>query len=235
MSSYQIDLSPSLDPSVGHSDQHQRRSHSIATARSNITRPWKEVWSPACSRRAPRSSASTTAGAATARPERTRRRPRGPGLGEKSASGRRLCRTRSDLARLRWRAHEIGGSARHRMPCAVAAQRAECGLRIGGALALGVGGQVPAGRPAPTSRSGAPHGAGRPPRDLLFVERLQGHQCRRDGGTRVVLCRYFSWIAGGRPKLGGIRPDRRISRASAGLSDRGSRNDFAVTLEATRL
>jgi UDP-N-acetylmuramoylalanine--D-glutamate ligase len=59
MSSYQIDLTPSLDPSVG------ILINISATARWSITPRSRSGWSPACSRAALQLSVSTTSGAVT--------------------------------------------------------------------------------------------------------------------------------------------------------------------------
>ena len=64
MSSYQIDLRPRSIPRSA-SSSISARTISIATARWNIMPRSRSAWSPACSRAAPRSSASMTAGAAT--------------------------------------------------------------------------------------------------------------------------------------------------------------------------
>ena len=65
------------------------------------------------------------------------------------------------------------------------AQNAACAAAC--ALATGIGTETLAKWPAQLSRSGAPHGAGRPPRQRAVRQRLQRHQCRCRSPCAVVL------------------------------------------------
>ena len=70
------------------------------------------------------------------------------------------------------------------------AQNAACAAAC--ALAMGISRGDAAERPAQLSRPGAPHGAGRPPRQRAVRQRLQGHQCRCRRACAVVLRAIFS-------------------------------------------
>ena len=101
------------------------------------------------------------------------------------------------------------------------AQNAACASAC--ALALGVGQRCPAERPAQLSRSGAPHGAGRPPRQCAVRQRLQGHQCRCGRACAVVLCRYFLDRRRQAEARRHHRPRRIFPAHPQGLSDRRGR------------
>ena len=222
MSSYQIDLSPSLDPSVGillnvsedHIDRHGTLEHYAAVKERLVAGVQKHGTAIV--------GVDDGLSRNTADRHRAGRPARGPGLGEKSAARRRLCRARNHLARLRRRAQRDRADRRHRL-AARPAQRAECGLRRGlraGARRLR---RSPAKRPAQLSRARAPHGAGRPPRQRAVRQQLQGHQCGCGGACAVVLCRYLLDRRRQAEARRHHRPDRIFSAHPQGLSDRGGR------------
>ena len=222
MSSYQIDLSPSLDPSVGillnisedHIDRHGTLEHYAAVKERLVAGVQ------------PRGTAIVGVDDGWCRNiadrHRAGRQARGPHLREESAGRRHLCRTRNHLARSGGARSEIAriggiGSLRglHN------AQNAACASAC--ALALGVGHGRLAKRPAQLSRPGAPHGAGRPPRPRAVRQRLQGHQCRCRRACAVVLCRHLLDRRRQAEARRHHRPGRIFSAYPQGLSDRRGR------------
>ena len=214
MSSYQIDLAPSLDPSVGillnvsedHIDRHGTLEHYAAVKERLVAGVQKQ-------------------GTAIVGVD--------DGFSRNSAdrieqAGRRVVRVsvKNPLPDGVYVEHEIiwrasGGARtrdradrRHRL-AARPAQCAERGLRRGlRARARHLRGH-PAERPAQLSRPRAPHGAGRPPRPCAVRQRFQGHQCRRRRACAVVLRRHLLDRRRQAETRRHHRPDRIFSRASA--------------------
>ncbi len=202
MSSYQIDLAPSLDPSVGillnvsedHIDRHGTLEHYAAVKARLVAGVQPQGTSIVgvddgwCRNIADRLDQAGQA--------------RGADLRQEPAARRHLCRARNRRAGLRRRAPRDRQARRHRF-AARPAQCAERGLRRGLRAGDGYLRRHAAKRPAQLSRPRAPHGAGRPPRQRAVRQRLQGHQRRRRRACAVVFRDIF-WIAGGKPKHGGI-------------------------------
>ena len=176
-SSYQIDLAPSLDPSVGilinvtedHLDRHGTMAH-YAAVKERLVAGVPEGGTAIVG------VDDNWCAAAADRIDRAGKRG-GAGLGAPPAAGRALRRGRADHA----------GRGRHRT-VAIAhlggigslrgthnAQNAACAA--GAALALGLSAPADPAGPAVVSRARAPHGAGRPPGQGAVRQRFQGHQC----------------------------------------------------------
>ena len=242
MSSYQIDLAPSLDPTVGillnvtedHLDRHGTLENYAAVKERLVGRR--------AARRHRDRSASTTAirRAAADRIERAGK-TRGARLGAGAAARRLLCRARAHRARRRRQARTRDRAARRHRLVARPAQRAERGLRGGAARSRS--GSIcrrSAERPAQLSRPRAPHGAGRP-HAAACCSSTTPRATNADAaaqGAGVSFDDIF-WIAGGKPKTGGIDQPRRILPAHPqGLSDRrggaGIRRDARTARCRTR-
>ena len=123
MSSYQIDLTPSLDPAVGilinvsedHIDRHGTLEHYAAVKERLVAGVQSQgtaiigvddIWCRA-----------------SRRPDRAGRKTRGARLREKSAARRPLCRSRDDLARLRRRAQRGRARSAASVRCAACTMR----------------------------------------------------------------------------------------------------------------
>ena len=219
MSSYQIDLSPSLDPTVGillnvsedHIDRHGTLEHYAAvkerlvagvqpqgTAIVGVDDGW-------CRNTADRIE---QAGKRVVRVSVKNPLPDGIYVEHETilrASGG----ARSEIAR-------IGGIGSLRG--LHNAQNAACAAAC--ALALGVSQRSPAERLAQLSRPRAPHGAGRPPRQRAVRQRFQGHQCGRGGACAVVLRRHLLDRRRQAEAWRHHRPDRIFPAHPQSLSDR---------------
>ena len=188
MSSYQIDLTPSLDPSVGillnvtedHIDRHGTLEHYAAVKERLVAgvQPQgtaivgvDDIW---CRDIADRLD---QAGKRVVRISVKNPLPDGIYVERETI-----------VQRFRRRAQRGRKARRHRF-AARPAQRAERGLRLGLRARDGRIGRCPAKRLAQLSRARAPHGAGRPPRQRAVRQQLQGHQCRRRGARAVVVRR----------------------------------------------
>ena len=219
MSSYQIDLTPSLDPTVGillnvsedHIDRHGTLQHYAAVKERLV---------------------------AGVQPQGTAIVGVDDGWSRNTAdrieqSGKRVVRVsvKNPLAdgiyveheticpRLRRRAQRDRADRRHRLAARIA-QCAECGLRRGlRARARRKPGGA-AERPAQLSRSRAPHGAGRPPRPRAVRQRFQGHQCGCGRARAVVLRRYLLDRRGKTEARRHHGPRRIFPAHPQGLSDR---------------
>ena len=137
------------------------------------------------------------------RPHRTIRQARDPRLGEESACRRHLCRARNHLARFRRRPQRGRENRRHRF-AARPAQRAERGLRRGlrgGAWASSQDLLQKALRSFP----GLAHRMEQVGRrgHVLFVNDSKGTNADAAAHALSSFGDIF-WIAGGKPKLGGI-------------------------------
>ena len=118
----------------------------------------------------------------------------------------RASRSRSSAASARCAASTM----RRTPPCAVARRAGARPRRRGDP-----------GGPALVSRPGAPHGAGRPQGRRAVRQRFQGDQCRLRRRRRWPSFDDIFWIAGGKPKDGGIDVARGILPAHPqGLPDR---------------
>ena len=202
MSSYQIDLTPSLDPTVGillnvsedHIDRHGTLEHYAAVKERLVAgvQPQgtaivgvDDGWSRNTADRIEQ------AGKRVVRVSVKNPLPDGVYVDHETiwrASGG----ARSEVAR-------IGGIGSLRG--LHNAQNAACASAC--ALALGVSTEVLQGGFAQFSGARAPYGTGGPPRQRAVRQRLQGHQCGRGRACAVVLRRYFL-DRRGKPKLGGI-------------------------------
>ena len=203
MSSYQIDLTPSLDPTVGillnvsedHIDRHGTLEHYAAVKERLVAGVQPQgtaivgVDDIFCRNTADRLD--------------QRRQARRAHLREEPAGRRHLCRARDHRARRRRRAQRDRADRRHRL-AARPAQCAERGLR-GGLRAR-------ARRRAPTSlqnglRSfpGLAHRMEQVGRrgNVLFVNDSKGTNADAAAHALSSFADIF-WIAGGKPKAGGI-------------------------------
>src|ERR1700712_4084931 len=219
MSSYQIDLSPALDPSVGillnvsedHIDRHATLEH-YATVKQRLVAGVQhggtaivggdDEWSR---------NAADRIGQAGQRVVRISvKNPLPNGIYvEGETIWRAAAGTRSAIA-------GIGGigSLRglHKPP--KAARPSACALAMGrfpGKAAAGAA-QLSWSRPS--------HGAGRSPRPGAVRQRLQGHQCRRGRARAVLLRRYFLDRRRKAEARRHHRADRVLPAHPQGLSDR---------------
>ena len=222
MSSYQIDLTPSLDPTVGillnvsedHIDRHGTLEHYAAVkerlvagvqARGTAIVGVDDTWCRDIADRLDRAGKRVVRVSV--------KNPLADGIYvEHETIVRASGGARSEIAR-------IGGigSLRglHNAQNAACASACRAGARRQPGRA--------AERPAQLSGPRAPHGAGRPPRQRAVRQRLQGHQCGRRRACAVVLCRY---LLDRRRQAEGRRhhqPDRILPAHPQGLSDRRSR------------
>ena len=223
MSSYQIDLSPSLDPSVGilinvsedHIDRHGTLEHYAAVKERLVAgvQPQgtaivgvDDGWS--------RNSAD--------RIERAGQRVVRISV-KNPLAGRHLCRARDHLARLRRRAQRNRADRRHRI-AARSAQRAERGLRRRRPRWRSVSATKcckTACAAFPVWRTAWSRSAARG--NVLFVNDSKGTNADAAAHALSSFADIF-WIAGGKPKTGGITGLRRIFPAHPqGLSDRRGR------------
>ena len=203
MSSYQIDLTPSLDPTVGilinvsedHIDRHGTLEH-YAAVKERLVAGVQDAGHGDRRRRrylVPQHR----------RPARSRRQARGAHLREESARRRHLCRARDDRACLRRRAQRDRADRRHRL-AARPAQCAERGLRLGlRAIALGVSLEVL--QNGLRSFPGLAHRMEQVGRrgNVLFVNDSKGTNADAAAHALSSFAEIF-WIAGGKPKAGGI-------------------------------
>ena len=213
MSSYQIDLAPSLDPSVGillnvsedHIDRHGTLEHYAAVKERLVAgvQPQgtsivgvDDGWCRNIADRLDRAGKNVVR------------------ISVKNPLPDGIYVERETIVRADGAARNRDRKTRRHRLAARPAQRAERGLRLG--LRAGDGGQQGrvAGRPAQLSGPRAPHGAGRPPRQCAVRQRFQGHQCRCGGACAVIVRRNFldrRRQAEGRRHH---RPHRIFSRAS---------------------
>ena len=220
-SSYQIDLAPSLDPSVGVllnvSEDHLDRHGTLAQLRGG------------------QGAARRRRAGGRHRDRRRRRqlvpggrRPARPAPASRWCASR--CAGRSRDGHLRRGANvsctpPAARRARSRTSAAsdrcAAAQRAERRLRCRrGARARSLAGADP-GRLALVSRAGAPHGGGRPQGPRALRQRLQGDQRRRRRAGAGELRPTSSGSPAASAKTGGIDTAGRVLSAHPqGLSDR---------------
>ena len=190
MSSYQIDLAPSLDPSVGillnvsedHIDRHGTLEHYAAVKERLVAgvQPQgtaivgvDDGWSRNIADRIEQ------AGQRVVRISVKNPLPDGIYV-ERETIVRASGGARSEIARIGGIGSLRGLHNAQNAACAV-------GLRAGARRRH----RSPAKRPAQLSRPRAPHGAGRPPRQRAVRQRLQGHQRGRGGACAVVLRRYL--------------------------------------------
>ena len=214
MSSYQIDLAPSLDPSVGillnvsedHIDRHGTLEH-YAAVKARLVAGVQ-----------PQGTSIVGVDDGWCRNIADRLDQAGKRVVRISVKNplarRRLCRARNHHSRGRRRAQRNRKARRHRL-AARPAQCAERGLRVGLRAGDGHLDRCPAKRPAQFSGAGAPHGAGRPPRQRAVRQRLQGHQCRCGRACAVVLWRYLLDRRRQAETRRHHQPRPNISRASA--------------------
>ena len=222
MSSYQIDLAPSLDPSVGillnvsedHIDRHGTLEHYAAVKARLVAGVQPQGTSIVgvddgwCRNIADRLD---QAGKRVVRISVKNPLPDGIYVERETivqASGG----ARSEIAKL-------GGIGSLRG--LHNAQNAACAAAC--ALAMGISTETSAERPAQLSGPRAPHGAGRPPRQRAVRQRLQGHQCRCRRACAVVLRRYLLDRRRQAEARRHHRPDRIFPAHPQGLSDRRSR------------
>ena len=219
MSSYQIDLAPSLDPTVGillnvsedHIDRHGTLEHYAAVKERLVAGVQKQGtaivgvddgWS--------RNTADRIEQAGQRVVRISVKNPLADGIYvERETILRAAGGARSEIAR-------IGGIGSLRG--LHNAQNAACAAAC--ALALGVSARASAERPAQLSRPRPPHGAGRPPRQRAVRQRLQGHQCGRRGACAVVLRRHLLDRRRQAEARRHHRPDGIFSAHPQGLSDR---------------
>ena len=190
MSSYQIDLAPSLDPSVGillnvsedHIDRHGTLEHYAAVKARLVAGVQPQGTSIVgvddgwCRNIADRLD---QAGKRVVRISVKNPLPDGVYV-ERETIVRASGGARSEIAKLGGIGSLRGLHNAQNAACAV-------GLRAGD----GYLDRHPAERPAQFSRPRAPHGAGRPPRQRAVRQRFQGHQCGCGGACAVVLRRYL--------------------------------------------
>ena len=222
MSSYQIDLAPSLDPSVGillnisedHIDRHGTLEHYAAVKERLVAGVQPQgaaivgVDDGWCRNIADRIEQS---GKRVIRV--SVKNPLADGIYvERETILRASGGARSEIAK-------IGGIGSLRG--LHNAQNAACASAC--ALTLGVSTDVLQNGLAQLSGPGAPHGAGRPPRQRAVRQRLQGHQRRRRGACAVVLCRHLLDRRRQAETRRHHQPDRIFSAHPQGLSDRRSR------------
>ena len=203
MSSYQIDLAPSLDPSVGillnvsedHIDRHGTLEHYAAVKARLVAgvQPQGTVDRRRRRRLVPQHR----------RPPRPGRQARGAHLREEPAARRHLCRARNHRAGLRRRAQRNRKARRHRF-AARPAQCAERGLRRRPARWRW------ASRPMSLQNGlrsfpGLAHRMEQVGRrgNVLFVNDSKGTNADAAAHALSSFGDIF-WIAGGKPKLGGI-------------------------------
>ena len=223
MSSYQIDLTPSLDPTVGilinvsedHIDRHGTLEHYAAVKERLVAgvQPQgtaivgvDDIWCRNIADRLDR------AGKRVVRD-----------LRQESAGRRHLCRARDDRAGFRRRAQRDRADRRHRL-AARPAQCAECGLRR----------RLLRSRSASAedvlqnglrSFPGLAHRMEQVGRrgNVLFVNDSKGTNADAAAHALSSFADIF-WIAGGKPKAGGITGlDRIFPAYPQGLSDRRGR------------
>ena len=217
-----------------HSAQCQRGPHRSPRQHAPLRGHQGAAGRAASSATAPRSSGSTTIGArrspiASSAPASGCAR-----LGAAAARRRTLSsrpsRSCSAPAAPRARSRSLGGIGSLRG--AHNAQNAACAAAA--ALALGLSPAAIQARAAFVSGPCASHGGGRPQGQRAVRQRFQGHQCGlRRAGARLLPDIF--WIAGGKPKTGGIdslagffpriRKAYLIGEAAA---------DFAATLDGQR-
>ena len=219
MSSYQIDLAPSLDPSVGillnvsedHIDRHGTLEHYAAVKERLVAgvQPQgtsivgvDDTW---CRNIADRLDQS---GKNVVRISVKNPLPDGIYV-ERETIVRASGGARSEIAKL-------GGIGSLRG--LHNAQNAACASAC--ALAMGYRHGCVAGRPAQLSGAGAPHGAGRPPRQCAVRQRLQGHQCRCRRACAVVVRRNLLDRRRQAQARRHHRPHRIFPAHQKGLSDR---------------
>ena len=229
-SSFQIDLTPSLDPSIGillnitpdHLDRHGSMANYAAVKERLITGVAQERHRDRRRRR------RLVPG--DRRPSSPRRRQRGPGLGAAAAGRRRLCRGRASCA-------ATGGTAARDRRCSAASARCAAGTMrrtppapIAAALALGLDARAIADRPA-VSFPGLAHRmeeVGRNGR-VLFVN--DSKATNADAAAQALAC--FPTSTGSpaaSPRPAASRPGGLLSAHPQGLSDRrgGSRTSPAT-------
>ena len=215
------DRSRAVARSVGrHPAQRHARTISTATARSRITRRSRSGWSRACSRTAPRSSASTTTGARrspTASSTRGKRvvrvsvrRPLSDGL---YVEAEQVMRAAGGTARA---VAQIGGIGSLRG--AHNAQNAACATAAGAGARPVAGGDPERARARfPASRTAWSRSAARA--TVLFVN--DSKATNADAAARALASfTDIFWIAGGKPRPAASPRSPATSRASQGLSDR---------------
>ena len=200
MSSYQIDLTPSLDPTVGilinisedHIDRHGTLEHYaavkerlVAGVQGTAIIGVDDIW---CRNAADRI-------------ERAGKRVVRISV-KRSARRRHLCRARDHRARFRRRAGGDRADRRHRL-AARAAQCAECGLRLG--LRAGARRRQETLQNGLRSFPGLAHRMEQVGRrgNVLFVNDSKGTNADAAAHALSSFADIF-WIAGGMPKAGGI-------------------------------
>ena len=218
MSSYQIDLTPSLDSTVGillnisedHIDRHGTLEHYAAVKERLVAgvQPQgtaivgvDDGWCRNIADRLERAGQRVV-----------RISVKNPWPTASMSSAKPSCAPRAARA-ARWQRSAASAAAR-------AAQCAERRLRRG----LGAGAwrwpRRPAKRPAQLSRAGASHGAGRPPRQRAVRQQLQGHQRGRRRACAVIVRRYLLDRRGKTETRRHHQPDRIFPADSKSLPDR---------------
>ena len=230
-SSFQIDLAP-LARSVGRHPAQRHGRSSRPPRHAGELRGDQGAAGRGRAAAAPRSSASTTTGAQAVadRIERGGKQVVRVSV-RQSALRRHLCRRRPDHARRGRHRARRRADRRHRL----AARRAQCaerrlrGRRRGSALGLDRRGD-PAG-PRVVSRPCAPHGAGRRAGATCCSSTTPRRPTRTPPRRRSRSFNDIFWIAGGKPKTGGIASLAGLFPAHPqGLSDRRGGGGFAGTL-----